>query len=256
MASGEHPPSGGERVRGRRMRRFVLWVVTPLLLLTAAATGFRYFFPQLARQSAEAVAAQLLIRGLALRAGTGWPGEGIRPRRTSLVPMRDGVRLATDLYLPASDGPWPAILIRTPYSRGEGKVFGEFFCRYGYAVAVQDTRGALIPKASSTLFAQSARMARTLRTGRGNKLVQWKTGRIRPVLSWLHAVGGRQPPDAQRHRAHLYRFRHLLRDLQGRCVWAPHVSALEPVKLRPHGRLEWRKEHPARLFSFSVDRER
>lgn len=141
MASGKHPPSGGERVRGRRMRRFVLWVVTPLLLLTAAATGFRYFFPQLARQSAESVAAQLLIRGLALRAGTGWPGEGIQPRRTSLVPMRDGVRLATDLYLPASEGPWPAILIRTPYSRGEGKVFGEFFCRYGYAVAVQDTRG-------------------------------------------------------------------------------------------------------------------
>ena len=91
-------------MRGRRARRFVLWMGTSLLVLASAATGFRYFFPQQARQSADAVAAQLLIRGLALRAGTGWPGEGIQPPRTTVVPMRDGVRLATDLYLPGSEG--------------------------------------------------------------------------------------------------------------------------------------------------------
>ena len=31
------------------------------------------------------------------------------------VPMRDGVKLATDLYLPDAPGPFPVILIRTPY---------------------------------------------------------------------------------------------------------------------------------------------
>ena len=39
-----------------------------------------------------------------------------------MVPMRDGVRLATDVYLPARDGEavegrFPAILERTPYNK-------------------------------------------------------------------------------------------------------------------------------------------
>ena len=34
------------------------------------------------------------------------------------VPMRDGVHLATDVYLPAEGtGPWLALLERTPYGR-------------------------------------------------------------------------------------------------------------------------------------------
>lgn len=41
------------------------------------------------------------------------------------VPMRDGVGLATDLYLPAQDGrvvtdAVPALLMRTPYGKGSG----------------------------------------------------------------------------------------------------------------------------------------
>jgi uncharacterized protein len=68
--------------------------------------------------------------------------------RSVMVAMRDGVRLATDLYLPARDGRpapgrFPAILERTPYSRqGLGAVAAaKFFCRHGYAAAVQDVRG-------------------------------------------------------------------------------------------------------------------
>ncbi len=37
------------------------------------------------------------------------------PAQTVMVSMRDGVKLATDIYLPEGDGPWPAILMRTPY---------------------------------------------------------------------------------------------------------------------------------------------
>ena len=37
--------------------------------------------------------------------------------RTDMVALRDGVRLATDIYLPAGDGPWPVVLERTPYGR-------------------------------------------------------------------------------------------------------------------------------------------
>ncbi len=134
-------PSGKQRKRVRRAKRFLRWAGAPLLILAVLVAGFRYLFPREARQWADASAAQLLVRAVALRAGTGWAGEGVRLRETVLVPMRDGVNLATDFYLPNSQGPWPAILIRTPYSRREGNIVGEFFCRYGYAVAVQDTRG-------------------------------------------------------------------------------------------------------------------
>jgi predicted acyl esterase len=34
-----------------------------------------------------------------------------------MVPMRDGVELATDVYLPAAGGPHPAVLIRLPYDK-------------------------------------------------------------------------------------------------------------------------------------------
>ena len=41
--------------------------------------------------------------------------------RDMMVPMRDGVKLATDLYVPArsgrlAEGRFPAVLLRTPYN--------------------------------------------------------------------------------------------------------------------------------------------
>lgn len=58
------------------------------------------------------------------------------------VAMRDGVRLSTDVYLPPTRTA-PAILMRTPYGRGNDKFVGAFlsFARRGYAVISQDCRG-------------------------------------------------------------------------------------------------------------------
>lgn len=68
-----------------------------------------------------------------------------------MMPMRDGVRLATDLYFPAEpeqldrrvEGSFPVILIRTPYNkRGDLSQAGcEYFASRGYVVANQDCRG-------------------------------------------------------------------------------------------------------------------
>ncbi len=60
-----------------------------------------------------------------------------------MVPMRDGVRLSTDVYLPNAPGPFPVILIRTPYNNnGEDYVKDAvYFATRGYAVVVQDCRG-------------------------------------------------------------------------------------------------------------------
>jgi hypothetical protein len=38
-------------------------------------------------------------------------------RRVDMVSMRDGVKLATNIYLPEGDGPWPTVLTRTPYNK-------------------------------------------------------------------------------------------------------------------------------------------
>ena len=40
---------------------------------------------------------------------------GVRTRFDVKVPMRDGVDLSADLYLPPGDGPFPTVLMRTPY---------------------------------------------------------------------------------------------------------------------------------------------
>ncbi len=61
-----------------------------------------------------------------------------RLQRDVMVPMRDGVRLATDVYLPAGEGPWPAVVRRTPY--GKGGPAGEYTSR-GFAFVTQDQRG-------------------------------------------------------------------------------------------------------------------
>lgn len=65
------------------------------------------------------------------------------------VAMRDGVRLATDVYRPARDGhplaePRPVLLHRTPYNKTETEsALGEcrWFAARGYVVVNQDCRG-------------------------------------------------------------------------------------------------------------------
>lgn len=72
------------------------------------------------------------------------------------VPMRDGVRLAADAYLPAGGGPWPVLLERTPYDRrGTNHAdvtaaertpipkpeVARWFASHGFAVVMQDCRG-------------------------------------------------------------------------------------------------------------------
>lgn len=59
------------------------------------------------------------------------------------VPMRDGTRLSTDVYLPKGKGPFPALLCRTIYDKQRDIGFGWIpaFVSAGYAVVMQDCRG-------------------------------------------------------------------------------------------------------------------
>ena len=63
-----------------------------------------------------------------------------------MIPMRDGVRLSTDIYQPARNGAavpekFPIILERTPYGKGFLASSADYFVRRGYVVVFQDVRG-------------------------------------------------------------------------------------------------------------------
>ncbi|MBI4443609.1 MAG: CocE/NonD family hydrolase [Acidobacteria bacterium] len=75
-----------------------------------------------------------------------WPEE--RPATNKFTcqevdtPMRDGLKLKADLYLPDGPGPFPVIVERTPYSKSDCKfTFAPYLAERGYAVLIQDVRG-------------------------------------------------------------------------------------------------------------------
>jgi putative CocE/NonD family hydrolase len=58
------------------------------------------------------------------------------------VPMRDGVELSANIFLPKAEGRYPVILIRSPYGKGDEKNGdGLFYAGRGYVVVSQDCRG-------------------------------------------------------------------------------------------------------------------
>ncbi|HEX4746023.1 MAG TPA: CocE/NonD family hydrolase [Gaiellaceae bacterium] len=72
---------------------------------------------------------------------------GIVVAKDVMIPMRDGIRLATDIHRPASDGElvegrFPTIVCITPYDKSERRYveIADFFVPHGYAVVLQDMR--------------------------------------------------------------------------------------------------------------------
>jgi predicted acyl esterase len=59
------------------------------------------------------------------------------------TPMRDSVVLAENVYLPPGEGPFPTILLRTPYIKDNARepLAAQKYVEAGYAYVDQDTRG-------------------------------------------------------------------------------------------------------------------
>ena len=72
-------------------------------------------------------------------------GSGTVVLEDVMVPMRDGVRLATRVTLPRGDGlapqRFPVILERTPYDKAGSRDWADMFVAHGYAFVSQDVRG-------------------------------------------------------------------------------------------------------------------
>ena len=61
--------------------------------------------------------------------------------RNMMVPMRDGIRLATDVYIPKAKGSFPVLLMRTPYGTDGDDDLGSELAARGYVCVTQDCRG-------------------------------------------------------------------------------------------------------------------
>ncbi len=67
-------------------------------------------------------------------------------QKNVMIPMRDGVSLAADLYRPGRDGKpapgrFPALLTRTPYNKDGAGGESRYYAEHGYVVVANDVRG-------------------------------------------------------------------------------------------------------------------
>ncbi len=66
----------------------------------------------------------------------------IKVERNVIITVRDGTKLAADVYRPVNDGKYPTLLTRTPYNKGDGNsAEAKFYATRGYAVVMNDVRG-------------------------------------------------------------------------------------------------------------------
>jgi hypothetical protein len=65
--------------------------------------------------------------------------QAVQVEKNVAVPMRDGVILRANVFRPDGEGPWPVLVLRTPYGKDAQK--GEPYVKAGYIVVTQDARG-------------------------------------------------------------------------------------------------------------------
>ncbi|MBI4541084.1 MAG: CocE/NonD family hydrolase [Gemmatimonadetes bacterium] len=115
------------------------------------------------------------------------------------MPMRDGVELSADMWMPADTGRYPTVLVRTPYIKSSGRYprLGRFYARRGYVFVVQDARGRGDSQGSFDFFFADARDGYD--TVEWIAAQPWSNGRVGMVggsylatVQWLAAR--EQPP--------------------------------------------------------------
>lgn len=88
------------------------------------------------------VIALAMLCGAAMTAAAAEKTPAAQPKtEEAMAPMRDGVKLATTVYIPDGEGPWPVVLIRTPYNKDGAKGMTKDLLKNGFVIAAQDCRG-------------------------------------------------------------------------------------------------------------------
>lgn len=132
------------------------------------------------------------------------PPANVVAQTNIMVTMRDGVELATDIYLPAKDGQpigekLPVILTRTPYNKDGSKKHGEYFAQHGYVFVAQDTRGRYASKGTWHWMTDDGRDGADCAKWIGQQ--PWSNGKI--GMMGTSYVGGTQHAMAMEHAPEL-----------------------------------------------------
>lgn len=115
-----------------------------------------------------------------------------------MVPMRDGVRLATDVFRPAKPGRYPVILMRDIYDNGSDETStneGRRWAARGYVFIHQDVRGRYDSEGSLDLYASEIEDGYDTQIWAGAQ--PWSSGKIGMIggsylasVQWLSAPLG------------------------------------------------------------------
>jgi len=112
-------------------------------------------------------------------------------RKTFMVRMSDGVRLATDVVLPpVGSGPWPAVLSRTPYGRNKMGGASLVAALLGYAAVTQDMRGRFDSEGENLPFIGCGWEPYLHRLRLGALPRRGRDGRLDPPAALVQRQGG------------------------------------------------------------------
>ncbi len=120
-------------------------------------------------------------------------------RREVGIPMRDGVELAADLYLPAESGPAPCVVEVTPYGKENGFCVSdaELLQGHGYAFLSVDVRGRGKSEGEWTAFVNDPDDCHDVVEWAAAQ--PWSTGKVGMTglsyMGWVQwAAASRRPP--------------------------------------------------------------
>jgi putative CocE/NonD family hydrolase len=118
-------------------------------------------------------------------------------KQTVMVPMRDGVRLSTDLYFPKTDpSKFPVILVRTPYKKEMNELTGNYYAKRGYMVAVQDCRGRFASEGTWEPFIYEPKDGYDTIEWLGTQ--EWSTGKVGMIgasyVGWVQLWAASENP--------------------------------------------------------------
>lgn len=148
---------------------------------------------RLKRSAALCVVAALLATAATANAAT---------LETEMVPMEDGTELATDIFKPDGQGPWPVLLFRTPYNKmSERAGKRDIADNNDVVVVVQDLRGRFASEGTDCVFrCDKSDGARTIgwidEQPWSNGTVVSNGGSARGIVQYMHAAAGPEALDA------------------------------------------------------------
>src|SRR6185295_10975751 len=91
------------------------------------------------RQFFYLIAAACLVAAALVGPACGQDDAAIVAEQNVAVPMRDGTILRANVFRPAQGGPFPVLVMRTPY--GKPPKVDEQLVKAGFIVVTQDARG-------------------------------------------------------------------------------------------------------------------